>query len=157
MFIRYYVELALPVDVVERALLDEPAVWLPGHATPATDRGEALLTRVGFGGAARVSKAVVIEVLGSIRVPDKIILPIRWHAADPEALLPTLDADVEVAALTPETTQLSMSARYDPPLGAVGRAVDRALLHRVAEATLKDFLDRVAASLLDTRAHAAGA
>jgi hypothetical protein len=28
-------------------------------------------------------------------------------------------------------------------LGVVGQAVDRVLLHRVAEATLKDFLDRV--------------
>jgi hypothetical protein len=32
-------------------------------------------------------------------------------------------------------------------MGPLGRAVDRALLHRVAEATLKDFLDRVAAIL----------
>jgi hypothetical protein len=28
-------------------------------------------------------------------------------------------------------------------MGVVGRALDRALLHRVAEATIKDFLDRV--------------
>ena len=37
-----------------------------------------------------------------------------------------------------------MSARYVPPFGVVGRAIDRAVLSRVAEATLKDFLDRVA-------------
>jgi hypothetical protein len=36
-----------------------------------------------------------------------------------------------------------MSARYRPPLGAFGQALDRAMLHRVAEATIKDFLDRV--------------
>jgi hypothetical protein len=29
----------------------------------------------------------------------------------------------------------------------VGRAVDRVLLHRVAEATLKDFLDRLGAAI----------
>ena len=40
-----------------------------------------------------------------------------------------------------------MSARYVPPLGAVGRAIDRAVLFRVAEATLKDFLDHVAEAL----------
>ena len=43
--------------------------------------------------------------------------------------------------------QLAISARYDPPLGAVGRAIDRALLARVAEATVKDFLDRVRDSI----------
>ena len=51
--------------------------------------------------------------------------------------------------MTPGTTQLSISARYVPPLGALGSAIDRALLHRVAEATMKDFLDRVATALLD--------
>jgi hypothetical protein len=41
-----------------------------------------------------------------------------------------------------------MSARYVPPLGAVGRAIDRTILFRVAEATLKDFLDRVGEAVL---------
>jgi hypothetical protein len=36
-----------------------------------------------------------------------------------------------------------MSARYVPPLGALGRAIDRALLFRVAEATIKNFLDQI--------------
>ena len=66
-----------------------------------------------------------------------------WRATGPERLFPQLDADLEVAALGPQRTQLSISARYRPPLGAFGRALDRALLHRVAEATIKDFLDRV--------------
>jgi hypothetical protein len=42
-----------------------------------------------------------------------------------------------------DRTQLAISARYRPPLGAVGRVADRVLLHRVAEATVKDFLDQV--------------
>jgi hypothetical protein len=45
-----------------------------------------------------------------------------------------------------------MSARYVPPLGAVGRTIDRALLSRVAEATVKDFLDRVADAIMSERA-----
>ena len=39
-------------------------------------------------------------------------------------------------------------ARYVPPLGAVGRVIDRAIMSRVAEATLKDFLDGVHDALL---------
>jgi hypothetical protein len=42
-----------------------------------------------------------------------------------------------------------MSARDRPPLGAVGQAVDRVLLHRVAEATVKDFLDRLGQAITD--------
>ncbi len=51
--------------------------------------------------------------------------------------------------MTPGTTQLSVSARYVPPLGSLGSTIDRALLHRIAEATMKDFLDRIATAMLD--------
>jgi len=62
-------------------------------------------------------------------------------------LFPSLEADLEIAPLAQGRTQLAMSARYMPPLGALGRAIDRTVLFRVAEATLKDFLDRLAAAL----------
>jgi hypothetical protein len=58
-----------------------------------------------------------------------------------------MDGDIELGPLGPGRTQLALSARYRPPLGTLGRAVDRVLLHRVAEATVKDFLDRVADAL----------
>ena len=61
---------------------------------------------------------------------------------------------IEVGSLGEERTQLAISARYRPPLGVVGRAVDRVLLHRVAEATLKDFLDRLGAAISLSRSGA---
>ena len=48
-----------------------------------------------------------------------------------------------------DRTQLAISARYRPPLGVLGRTVDRVLLHRVAEATVKDFIDRVGRAIKD--------
>jgi uncharacterized membrane protein len=65
-----------------------------------------------------------------------------WRATGPGALFPSLEADLEVAPLSRNRTQLSISARYRPPFGAVGRVIDSTMLHRVAEATIKDFLDR---------------
>jgi hypothetical protein len=62
-------------------------------------------------------------------------------------LLPRLDAELELAPLGRHRTQLAISGRYEPPLGTVGRTVDRLALHRIAEATIKDFLDRVATTL----------
>lgn len=70
-----------------------------------------------------------------------------WKPAGLDSLLPRLDADIELGELGPERTQLSISARYTPRFGSLGRALDRALLHRVAEATVKDFMDRAARSL----------
>jgi hypothetical protein len=148
MFARYYVELPTPVEDVERVLLDAPQAWLPGLMELADARRDRLLTDVGFGERIRVGTDAVVEFGQPIRLPSKMILPIRWHAAGHEQRFPTLEADIEVAPLTPSTTQLSMSARYTPPMGALGRAVDRALLHRVAEATVKDFVDRVASTIV---------
>lgn len=150
MFIRYYLDLEIPFEVAETALLDQPEAWVPGLARAAEDRGESLLAEVGFSvdSGHRVDKQVEIEFGDPYRIPAKTLLPMAWHATGPEQLFPSLDADLEVAAMGPNRTQLSVSARYRPPGGVVGRALDRALLHRVAEATVKDFLDRVGETLI---------
>ena len=48
---------------------------------------------------------------------------------DAPGLFPALEADLEVAPLPPDRTQLAMSARYLPPLGSIGKVVDRAVLY----------------------------
>ncbi len=145
MFIRYFLDLPMPFETLESALVAEPEAWLPGLARDAESRGERLLAEVGFAvdDAHRLDKRVEIEFGDPHRIPMKTILPMTWSATGVEGLFPSLDADLEVASLGPSRTQLSISARYKPPMGALGRALDRALLHRVAEATAKDFLDRV--------------
>ncbi|MGZ8580919.1 MAG: hypothetical protein ACXWW9_06510 [Actinomycetota bacterium] len=148
MFARYFVELPMDPERVEEALLRDPHSWLPGLAGEANFHGDALLAEVGFGDDVRVARRVAIEFGEPVRMPSKTVVPIRWSAIGASGLFPALDADLEIAPLGPHRSQLAMSARYVPPLGAVGRAIDRAVLFRVAEATLKDFLDRVKDSLL---------
>jgi hypothetical protein len=143
MFARYFVELPLDVERVETALMQEPDGWVPGLARAANFHGDTLLAEVGFGEAVRIERQVEIELGEPVRLPGKTVIPLRWVAAGTPGLFPTLEADLEIAPLSPATTQLAMSARYVPPLRTVGRVVDRVLLSRVAEATLKDFLDRV--------------
>ena len=150
-FIRYYLDLSLPFEDVLDALLADPEVWLPGVALGAEDRGEQLLGEVGFSidDDRRLSKEVHVELQPPYRMPGKTLLPLSWKATGPERLFPSLDADVEIAALGRSRTQLSISARSRPPLGVVGKALDRVLLHRVAEATIKDFMDRVGEGIGD--------
>ena len=148
MFARYYVELPLDPERVVNALTYEPGAWIPGLASDAHQEGDRLLAEVGFGGEVRVARQVAIEVGRPIRVTAKTIVPIRWDPVGGAGLFPALDADLEIAPLEGGRTQLAISARYVPPLGPFGRVVDRAVLHRVAEATLKDFLDSVRVALL---------
>jgi hypothetical protein len=144
MFVRYFLDLPVPFEEVEVSLLDDPEAWIPGLLREAEDRGERLLADVGFElDRRRIAKQVEIQLGPPHRIPSKTLLPMSWHATGLDGVFPQLDGDVEVAALGPRRTQLSISARYRPPMGVAGRMLDRALLHRVAEATIKDFLDRV--------------
>jgi len=147
MFARYFVELPLEPERVEAALTGSRG-WLPGLAEQANHQGDVLLAEVGFGGDVRIARQVAIELGEAIRMPTKTVVPLRWQATGATGLFPSLDADLEVAPLGPRRTQLAISARYVPPLGAIGRAIDRTLLFRVAEATLKDFLDHVGEAVL---------
>jgi hypothetical protein len=42
MFARYFIEVPLPTDQVERALLDSPTGWLSALAGAAQERGDGL-------------------------------------------------------------------------------------------------------------------
>jgi hypothetical protein len=146
MFVRYYLELPLPAGQVEHAMLDSPADWLSTVAGAAQERGDGLLTEVGVGPLGpRLARRVTVQVGAPVQFPSMTSLPLTWEPVGLEGLLRRLDANIELGFLGEDRTQLAISARYRPPLGVVGQAVDRVLLHRVAEATLKDFLDRVGA------------
>ena len=148
MFVRYYLELPLPFEEVEEAILRSPPDWIPGVALEAEARGELLLAEVGFGPSThRLEKQVQIELGKPFRLASKTVRPMEWRATGAESLFPSLEADLEVAAMGGIRTQLSLNARYRPPLGPVGKVIDKTLLHRVAEATIKDFLDRLGDTL----------
>ena len=150
MFIRYYIELPLPVAEVEQALVGSPAEWLSAVAGEAQRRGDGLLGEVGVGPlGVRLRRQVRIRLGEPVRFPSMISLPLTWEPMGLEGVLPRLDANLELGSLGEDRTQLAISARYRPPLGAVGQAVDRVLLHRVAEATVKDFLDRLGQAITD--------
>ncbi|MFM8944984.1 MAG: hypothetical protein ACKOI0_07120 [Actinomycetota bacterium] len=143
MFVRYYLDLALPFGSVEAAVLRDAAVGLPSVAAAADEQGDRLLAEVGFGDGHRIEKRIELHVGEPAHLRGTTLLPMTWKATGTDSVFPALEADLELAPMGPDRTQVSISARYRPPLGGLGRALDRALLHRVAEATIKDFLDRV--------------
>jgi hypothetical protein len=137
-----------PRAALEQALLAVPASLIPGLAVVADDRGQHLMAEVGFAlDGHRVSKHVEIEIGEPTMGTERTWIPITWRATGPTGLFPVLEAELELASLGAHLTQLSISARYQPPLGFVGRTMDKALLSRVAEATIKDFLDRLASAV----------
>jgi len=159
MFLRYYLDLPTPFERAERALIAIPESSLGALVEETGDRADRLLAEVGFTVAERrIEHQVAIAFRDPRRLSSKTLLPMMWEATGLEGLLPTLEGDLEVGPLGPNRTQLSISAIYRPPMSALGRVLDRALLHRVAEATVKDFLERVAGAIteIDVQGRRAG-
>jgi hypothetical protein len=126
--------------------------WMPEMAKHANGDGEKLLSELGFNlGKRRVGRRIKVDIGAPKTAAGLMFLHIRWQASTVTGLFPTLEGDLEVAALGRAKTQLGLSANYKPPLGLVGKIADRALFHRVAEVTVKDFLERIGERLEQTR------
>jgi hypothetical protein len=73
------------------------------------------------------------------------VLALRWQATGPGGgLFPALDADIWLTPAGEHSARLSLAGVYRPPLGALGAGLDRAVFHRVADATARSLLARVA-------------
>ena len=113
---------------------------------PSEDAYGPSLTRVGVAG---VSKLVRVQARELSWTDMSAGLALRWEATGTGgALFPVLDADLTLA---PDTvgTVLRLAGAYRPPMGSLGQALDRTILHRLADATIRTFLARVAAQLAD--------
>jgi len=75
-----------------------------------------------------------------------VVVGLGWQPSSFQALFPVLNGDIELAPID-GGCRLTLSASYVPPLGEFGSHLDRALLHRVAQSTVRSFLSQVATSL----------
>lgn len=147
-FVYYYVQLKEPFQSVERKLLDRLSGFRE-MAAAAYREGEDLRTRIGIVGTSRplLAKTVRMSIGVPLRGDAETEIPITWSATGTPGLFPSMEAGIVIAALGPDLTQVALRGSYDPPLGSVGKALDRTLFHRVAEASVKSFVDRIASSI----------
>jgi hypothetical protein len=129
---------------------------LIGTSEDAYDHGTSGLERVGVPG---LSKLVRVQVRELAWTDQSVGLAIRWEATGPGGVLfPVLDADLTMAPIGERATILTLAGAYRPPLGAMGAALDRVILSRVASATIRAFLTQVARRIVgQPAANGAGA
>lgn len=147
MFVYYYGHVPGEAAEVEAALL-ELVRDRPELAGIAYREAEELRARVGPG-LRGFAKTVRLEVGTPIRGPGDARIPISWSATAARELFPRLEGELVVSEVGPELTHIVFRGSYDPPLGPVGEALDRVLLHRLAEASVKRFIDGVIAAVAD--------
>jgi hypothetical protein len=148
MLLHDFAYVPVSAERVCKRVLAEDNDWLAPLAAAAMDEGEALRLRVGPTTALpMLAKTVRCDVGQALSRGDVTVVPLTWRATGAPGLFPVLSADLEIAPLDLELTQLTIHGRYEPPLGAIGRRIDRLLMHRIAEASVRAFLRRLVATL----------
>ena len=71
-------------------------------------------------------------------------LQLEWEAAKSPRLFPLMRAQLSIYPLTATETQLDFSGVYEPPLGALGSAMNAIIGHRIAEVSVHRFVSEVA-------------
>ena len=128
-------------------LVESGAEWLAPLAADAYQDGQTHLLRAGPGEGRPLSKRVRMT-LGQVRKrQDSVVVPIHWEATGITGLFPVLDAELEFAPVGADITELNLWGTYDPPLDGFGVRLDQMIFHRVAEATVRSFLGRLADSI----------
>lgn len=144
MFVEHEIAVDIPIEVVERQLIDELAA-IEGFGVVVYRRGEDLRSRVGP--EAPLAKEVALK-FGQPKITRAgIALPFTWRATGARALFPRLTGDLEASRSGPSDSTLRVRASYDPPFGWVGDVLDNMLLERVARLTVEDWLQRVGTAL----------
>lgn len=124
---------------------------LDGMSRDAYADGLAGQIRVGpLGGLPGVSKLVQVSLLDPVRRDDNVLIPMRWEATGLMGrLFPVLDANLMLCGDAEGRGVLRIAGVYRPPLGGLGEELDQIVLGRVASATIRSLLRRIAALLAD--------
>jgi hypothetical protein len=94
-----------------------------------------------------VGKDVEVEIDEPFDGSGVVSLPLRWRATWPSAAYPSFDGELELTRIADGSAELWLLGRYRPPLGTIGEAIDRVVLHALACDSLRQVLDAMAARL----------
>jgi hypothetical protein len=117
---------------------------MPGMYESATGKITELEADVALGRLARYARMKVDDAQVE---SDEVAVPIGWHSLENEALFPTFEGRLRLYRVPEGTSRLELAGHYVPPGGVLGRAVDAAAMRAVAQATVEDFVERIAGVL----------
>jgi len=141
-FVRYFVEMEMPVALVEIALDELPGAWLVGMANKAHARALGFMLEADPHAAYDVAgEVVVLGMEPAVRHGSTTIRTMAWALIGPQTVRPLLEADLEVGSLGRGRSQLAVAGRYYLPGSGTNRRIDRGTAQRVGEATIKEFVD----------------
>ncbi len=125
--------------------------WLDSVSQDAYAEGLSGQVRVGpFGPVPGMSKLVEVRLLDPVPHAGMVVVPLRWEATGRMGrLFPVLDANLTLSESGDGRAILRFAGVYRPPLAGVGKELDQIVLNRVASATVRSLLARVAVLLAE--------
>jgi hypothetical protein len=148
MFVQDFVQIGRDFGEIRTLVIANPRALLAASAGAAYRDSEQILVRLTPSTKLpRFGKSVKVDLGDPYEREGQLVVPMHWWAPGATRLYPHLDAALEFAPFGADSTQITLMGSYEPPLGGVGRQVDMILLHRVANASIRSFLTRVARSL----------
>ena len=143
-----------PYEQVRDALSKDPLAVFQSATKAAAARAQSIASelRVEMGGIGvqadiRISIKNIDEKASKDMAGPVTRLQLEWQAAKLPSLFPLMKAELSIYPLTRTETQLDFLGFYEPPLGAVGKAVNAIVGHRIAEVSVHRFVSDVAESL----------
>jgi hypothetical protein len=141
MYIEHSVHVEHPIKACSDALMEGPRKWFPRT-------GDKNVSKVGVHVAGvPIRKSVSVEIGEPVKTSTWAVVPLTWKATFPQKLFPEMTGKIELSPSDKDVTRLTVSGMYEPPLGSLGRQLDQALMHNVAEATVKELAESIAKRL----------
>ena len=148
--LRCYEYVNRPYEQVRDLLRGQPLELLQRATTSAASRARTLAATLHVGVAGidigvdvRTNVQRIREEERAAAVSPATILEIGWEASGAPRLFPVMHLELSAWPLSSTETQIEIVGEYRPPLGVVGNAFDAAVGHRIAEASMKNFLENV--------------
>jgi len=141
MHIQHSVHINRPVKDCAAALAEAATSWFPRLKA---DKKTSVGMKVA---GVPLRKGVTVEIGDPENAGDWTNVPLTWKATGLQALFPEMSGRVELVPVEKDVTRLTVSGMYEPPLGALGKQLDTALMHNVAEGTVKDLAEAIAKEL----------
>lgn len=88
------------------------------------------------------------------RSERRMTVELEWQSADLPSLYPVMRASLHVYPVSDTETQLDFHGQYEPPLGVLGKAINAVIGHRIAEASVHQFVQDVTSYLNEKLSHA---
>lgn len=152
--LRYFDYVNHPYEAVRQAIKADPAAVFSAATKNAASRANNVaaglhvnIAGIDIGTDITIQVKAVEELDKKIGSPPMTRLQLEWAAEKMPGLFPFMEAELSIYPLSATETQLDLSGEYQVPLGLLGKTVNAAIGHRIAEASIHQFVAEVAAYL----------